>query len=1152
MDRAQLVLTDDTSNPDVASAGDWYADRLCDLQSKSDPNEADVTDAVVRPLLERILGYSVQEIDAQPTGRDLTGRQRRPDFICSAGGSAQAAVIVEVKALGKDLISRASPNAPIESAPLGQLEDYLRRHRQSGDGTWGLVTNGIEWIITRRDGEDVLPFSQTLTVEIRSSIDADKALAELIASPKPKWKATPADDASDWLEAVTECESPKDFLARLVPVDHEVRDDSAIQSAAGETIAHVRSGMLWPGMDMFPQEVFVACLRLDYFDGLLSPADIAQKLDELDTFVGQAVAGVAYTNSGADGIRKCRGFVRTEGHLFATALIDPWLPGSRAARQFEVLSRGWSAEKPEEIIEALSSTPLQRQFHEQVGAWFETTREETNELRHLIRVMFAWLLQERGVLPQNALWDTTYIPKSEHEIHEHVNWLFTNVLAVPSDMRKLPADLHPWQRALVDTAPFLNGSLFSGLDVHEKPENFTNEQYIGRGGLLTILRRFDWTLHDRTGLVSESALDPALLGDMFEQLILRTEGIRIEGASYLHHKMPDGTYYTPQDVAEEMVADAIAGWLAPKIDGLKWREARDLAHSAPQGQCWLQWTPKRRENAARLLRNLTALDPCCGSGAFTLAMLHALWRAARRLASGVDTVDWRALERIIENQLNAVDIHPMAVLITRLRLFIALVDARSRYSSDELSKIAPLPNLETKCMVADTLCIDLHAQEAFRNEDWDSGIEDLRAARALWTTAHHPDEKDIALRTERNARAALVSMSAGWNADSDLEWLEADFLSASAPPARFDIRRLFPAPPGGWDIVIGNPPYQKPNQEDKTRGERLGYKGYKGNLYLMFIEAAINVAANGGCVTMVVPHSIVFRRQAAFSNVRRTMESLGESVILRTYDNMPKPLFPPLPWLKPSKHGQQNRQRATILTFRKAAHTASRATVFSNGLIRHSATNRGVAIGHSPPGQPQPPWETQWTQAPTDELVKLLRAMRREMHVRHRAPSDQTTSVTFPPTAMYFVSCLRPQDLENPGRKQWHIPKGPLYWPWLGLFNSNLFHTYWLMIGDAFHLNPATECGSVRAPPGWEDEELRQATENATRALFRDALEPCRVVKNNKGPQHNVNFHKEGTPGPAAIQLLDELLLDAYRLPREPLLTQMQIIRTGSAHQLDR
>ena len=60
--------------------------------------------------------------------------------------------------------------------------------------------------------------------------------------------------------------------------------------------------------------------------------------------------------------------------------------------------------------------------------------------------------------------------------------------------------------------------------------------------------------------------------------------------------------------------------------------------------------------------------------------------------------------------------------------------------------------------------------------------------------------------------------------------------------------------------MIGNPPYQKPDPPDKERGKRLGYEGAKANLYLMFIEAAINVVAKGGCVTLVVPHSIVFRQ----------------------------------------------------------------------------------------------------------------------------------------------------------------------------------------------------------------------------------------------------------------------------------------------------
>ena len=355
------------------------------------------------------------------------------------------------------------------------------------------------------------------------------------------------------------------------------------------------------------------------------------------------------------------------------------------------------------------------------------TQHGTSELRHLIRVMFAWLLQERGVLPDNALWDHGRTPKGKFEAHRHINWLFTEVLATPPELRRPQTD--PWKQYLVDVVPFLNGSLFSRLAKSDMPQRIPNDSYLGQNGLLSLLSRYDWTLHDRTGYASESALDPTMLGDMFERLILNTEGPRLEGegAAYTHRKMPGGTYYTPQDVADEMAADAVAEWLAPQLTSVPWTDVRSLVHSTPNWYGWRDWNTAVKRKASRLLARVTVLDPCCGSGVFTLAMLHALWRAKRRLApSKGAAAHLRDFERIIEHQLYAVDIHPMAVLITRLRLFIALIDARTRSGNDSTAQTRPLPNLETRCIAADTLCLDLQAQSRFGGQEWDAGIRELR------------------------------------------------------------------------------------------------------------------------------------------------------------------------------------------------------------------------------------------------------------------------------------------------------------------------------------------------------------------------------------------------------------------------------------------
>ena len=463
-------------------------------------------------------------------------------------------------------------------------------------------------------------------------------------------------------------------------------------------------------------------------------------------------------------------------------------------------------------------------------------------------------------------------------------------------------------------------------------------------------------------------------------------------------------------------------------------------------------------------------------------------------------------------------------------------------------------------MAVNTLCVEL-MQEHIHGMVWNEKfITDLRVARERWTVAHYPDEKLIALHAEKEARESLRKSVGDWGTNTDLSWLESDFLSASAPPANCDIRLFFPAPEGGWDIVVGNPPYQTPSQRDKNHGKNLGYAGASQNLYLMFIEVALNVVAELGCVTLVVPHSIVFGKHKTFKNVRNLIEKSAEYIDIRTYDNGPMPLFPSLPWLKGSNTSNTNRQRATILTFRKRAQQRQYEEpiqVRSRGLIRLSKSKRGEILKTENPSQIQPIWDRkdkkyrQWTQAPSTRLAELLKLMRLDITAKKKPQTTKVKSVTFPQTAMYFVSCLTVGMLDNPQRKPYPLIDDENFWPWIGLYNSHLFHAYWLMVGDAFHIT-MQDYGTVNPPVCWKkDNALRAETERLARRLLKPTtIEKCRsnFIGRNGKIFKNVNFHKEGTPGPRIIKELDRILLRAYRLPENPLMDEMRIIRAQSAH----
>ncbi len=526
---------------------DWYASHLAQLQAKSRASETDLREHLISPVLTRVLGFKIGEVDAEKSIQG-GGTRGRPDYICRHKGAGRASVIVEVKQLGTDLYRRTGRQW--HTAPVGQLQQYLDLYRGVSTGTWGILTNGTEWIVVQREGshfdESALPRAPLSALRL----DEVKRVLEPVRRASDRRVVRSGQPTLGWLlDLAEECESPDGFIADAL----DRLELEPLRTGGAPNVAWAALGQSNVAGQLFEQDVYLACLNLDFPDGQIAPQDIAKRL-KVQQLSGRII-GIAYNTSTAR--RLCRSFLREGGRLFATALIDPQLPGSRAEHQFEELARLCTKNSVDAAIQALDAEPLKKEFHEAVSSWFKRIHGGRNELRHLIRILFVWLLQQRSIVPGESLWQVGRQPPEDnpHAIHDHVEWLFTQILAQPVADRGSERDA--WRSDLRLNVPYLNGSLFTKSDRSEAPQRLTNQKYLE---LFSILRRFDWTLDDRTGIATEAAIDPSMLGDLFERLVLDADGVRVESDG--RKKMPGGTYYTPQDIVDEMVADAIAGWVS--------------------------------------------------------------------------------------------------------------------------------------------------------------------------------------------------------------------------------------------------------------------------------------------------------------------------------------------------------------------------------------------------------------------------------------------------------------------------------------------------------------------------------------------------------------------------------------------------------------
>lgn len=320
-------------------------------------------------------------------------------------------------------------------------------------------------------------------------------------------------------------------------------------------------------------------------------------------------------------------------------------------------------------------------------------------------------------------------------------------------------------------APFINGGLFECLD--EKVQNshryywdgfsenitrqaqvpnflfFTkdtkvdlSEEYdddamrsVPVSGLINIFTKYNFTVEENTPLDVDVALDPELLGKVFENLLAAYNPETKTTA-----RKQTGSFYTPREIVSYMVDESLLSYLKGKVPSVSDEDLRSIISyhfdDAPEAI-----TDEQRKEIIKALFKCKILDPACGSGAFPMGILqqishilakldknNSLWEdvvldqtiedvknsgedsrkldeVKRVFKEAVDSPDYARKLYIIENCIYGVDIQSIAVQISRLRFFISLIceQQSSRHDPKDNYDILPLPNLETKFVAANTL-----------------------------------------------------------------------------------------------------------------------------------------------------------------------------------------------------------------------------------------------------------------------------------------------------------------------------------------------------------------------------------------------------------------------------------------------------------------
>ena len=434
--------------------------------------------------------------------------------------------------------------------------------------------------------------------------------------------------------------------------------------------------------------------------------------------------------------------------------------------------------------------------------------------------------------------------------------------------------------------PYLNGGLFEPSAFEERNPCLVLPDALLQRVIEEVFETFAFSIDESDA--AGTHIDPEMLGKVFESLMANEE------------RLATGSFYTPRAIVDVLAARAIVAWLS---DGDA--ATQDILDAIVRGEAVRR--PRNAPALARRLETIAILDPACGSGAFLLSAL----RIVERLTVALEVEGQPELRRhIVERSLYGVDLKPEAVRLCELRLWLAIVSQ----TDASVDSIQPLPNLDRNILQGNSLLSPTDFLGDNRADIYREWVYALRAQSDLivrYRSAPHRERAAIARLIRANdgrLAAELVAKAI------DLDEREQEQLCA---PQRdlfgrmralnlercrelyeriganhrlldrieegeigffsFDVHFAHVMARGGFDVVIGNPPWVR-NSRIEPRVKRMyaerfplfrgdGTRGasafHQPDLSIAFVERALSLAAPGGVVSLLVPSKLLNAGYAA-------------------------------------------------------------------------------------------------------------------------------------------------------------------------------------------------------------------------------------------------------------------------------------------------
>lgn len=430
-----------------------------------------------------------------------------------------------------------------------------------------------------------------------------------------------------------------------------------------------------------------------------------------------------------------------------------------------------------------------------------------------------------------------------------------------------------WCKGFKCRIPFLNGGLFEPpgnydwkkTDIILPNDLFTNDDKfdeVSTGtGVFDVFDRYNFTVNEAEPLEKEVAIDPEMLGKVFENLI---EDNRRKGL---------GAFYTPREIVHYMCQESLINYLDtavntaeetmvpreavqlnlygppdPEQEPLKASVRREIVphadietfvrmgeqishYEAVEAKYAIKM-PKSIEKHAKALdaalNDITVCDPAVGSGAFPVGMMTEIVRARAALTPYFnepgERTSYHFKRHAIQNCLYGVDIDPGAVEIAKLRLWLSLV-----VDEEDVKQIKPLPNLDYKIVVGNSL--EGVEKDLFNHEQF-------KQMEMMKPRFFNETDRELKAKLKEQIDALIHELTHG--------------------KVAFDFEIYFSEvfhEKNGFDVCIGNPPYGAVLTKRFKAWARTVFDTASGELdsYLLFVERGAKLLGEKGILAYILP-----------------------------------------------------------------------------------------------------------------------------------------------------------------------------------------------------------------------------------------------------------------------------------------------------------